>query len=194
ANSAPVNDWRLAGLLMSLLNTNDVNILLSVNDPNTTDWQNVLNGLIAYSNSLPVVSIGSQLQFDTYVISSNSPQVLVIVNGTNGINATRANTNQAPFQSFTHAGDILATPALTERSPFLDLAQQQTKYGIPDWAYEAIPAQLLPLLRTDSLGTLTPTNGGWNLWFSGADGYDYAVQASTNLVDWSSVSTNSPVQ
>ena len=96
-------------------------------------------------------------------------------------------------------GDILAAPVLTRLSPFLNLGstafgQQQMNYGITDWEYEAIPAQLLPLLRPDSLGTLTPTNRGWNLWFSGADGYEYALQTSTNLQDWSSVSTNSPVQ
>ena len=38
-------------------------------------------------------------------------------------------------------------------------------YGITDAAYEAIPVQLLPQLRPDSIGTLTPTNGGWNLFF-----------------------------
>jgi len=48
---APVSDWRLAGLLTSLLNTNDATRLFSVNDPNTTDWQNLFNGLIVYSNS-----------------------------------------------------------------------------------------------------------------------------------------------
>ena len=70
----------------------------------------------------------------------------------------------------------------------------QLKYGITDAAYEAIPAQLLPLLRPDSIGTLMPTNGGWNLGFSGADGYDYLLQTSTNLVNWEVVGTNRPMQ
>jgi hypothetical protein len=67
-------------------------------------------------------------------------------------------------------------------------------YGITDWEYEALPAQLLPLLRPDSFGALLPTNSGWNVSFSGADGYAYAVQTSTNLVDWTSLCTNAPVQ
>ena len=83
-------------------------------------------------------------------------------------------------------------------SPWLNTSYDplgvRLKYGITDAAYEAIPAQLLPLLRPDSSGVLTPTNGGWAVWFSGADGYAYALQTSTNLVNWEVVSTNHPVQ
>ena len=195
----PVSDRRLSGLLMPLLNMNAATQLFSVSNQHVGDWQNVFNGLIAYSNSSPVVFANSSLRFDTYVLSSNSPQIFVIVNGINGINVTRANTNLFPSRSFLHAADVLAAPALSVNSPFLNLGStqlgyQQMNYGITDWEYEAIPAQLLLRLRTDSLGMLTPTNGGWNLSFSGADGYDYALQTSTNLVDWNSVSTNSPVQ
>ena len=83
ANMAPANDWRLAGLLISLLNTNDDTQLLSVNDPNIADWLNVLNGLTVYSNSVayPFPSYTTAPQFDTYVIASNSPQTLVVANG-----------------------------------------------------------------------------------------------------------------
>ena len=196
---APVSDWRLAGLLTSLLNTNDATRLFSVNDPNTTDWQNLFNGLIVYSNSTAAPYPNGTPTFDTYVMASNSPQALVIVNGISGINATRANTNLFPLQSFLQAADILAAPALTVNSPFLNLVDRlnlgvQTKYGITDAAYEAIPAQLLPLLRPDSFGTFMPTNGGWNLQFSGSDGYAYELQTSTNLAAWEIVSTNYPVQ
>jgi hypothetical protein len=196
---APVSDWRLAGLLTSLLNTNDATRLFSVNDPNTTDWQNLFNGLIVYSNSTAAPYPNGTPTFDTYVMASNSPQALVIVNGISGINATRANTNLFPLQSFLQAADILAAPALTVNSPFLNLVDRlnlgvQTKYGITDAAYEAIPAQLLPLLRPDSFGTFMPTNGGWNLQFSGSDGYVYELQTSTNLAAWEIVSTNYPVQ
>jgi hypothetical protein len=190
---APVNDWRLAGLLMSLLNSNNPAQLFSVNDPNLADWQNILNGLTVYSNSAPMVFPGTPPTFDTYVLASNSPQALVIATA---LAQARAARGGAGYNSI---GDILATPVLSKNSPFLNLGstafgQQQMNYGIADWEYEAIPAQLLPLLRPDSIGTLTPTNGGWSLWFSGADGYDYALQTSADLVNWNNVSTNSPVQ
>jgi hypothetical protein len=42
--------------------------------------------------------------------------------------------------------------------------------------------------------TLMPANGGWSVQFSGADGYSYAVQTSTDIVNWSTVGTNQPVQ
>ena len=190
---APVSDWQLAGLLMSLLNTNDPTQLFSVNDSNVADWQNLLNGLVVYSNSAPIVVATTPLQFTTYTIASNSPQAAAIASA---IVQTRASQSSPVFYSI---GDILATPALTEQSPFLNLGstafgQQQMNYGINDVEYEAIPTQLLPLLRPDSIGSLVTANGGWNLQFSGADGYCYLLQTSTNLIDWYSIGTNQPVQ
>ena len=37
-------------------------------------------------------------------------------------------------------------------------------------------------------------NAGWNIQFSGSDGFDYALQSSTDLINWISISTNQPVQ
>ena len=192
---APANDWRLAGLLISLLNTNDATQLVSVNDPNIADWLNVLNGLTVYSNSVayPFPSYTTAPQFVTYVIASNSPQTLVVANSIAQVRAAQ------PNQLFYFIGDILATIELTENSPWLNTNSSsrifnQLQYGITDAAYEAIPAQLLPLLRPDSIGAISPTNGGWSLQFSGSDDYAYALQTSTNLVNWNTVSTNYPVQ
>jgi hypothetical protein len=189
---APVSDWRLAGLLMSLLNTNDATQLLSVNDPKVADWQNLFNGVIVYSNSVALPLPRVAPTFDTYVMASNSPQAWVVANGIADVKASQ------PNQIYYSIGDVLAVPELTVSSPWLNTTNDplgvQLKYGITDLAYEAIPAQLLPLLRPDSIGTLMPTNGGWNLCFSGADGYAYALQTSTDLVKWNSVSTNFPVQ
>jgi hypothetical protein len=192
---APANDWRLAGLLISLLNTNDATQLVSVNDPNIADWLNVLNGLTVYSNSVayPFPSYTTAPQFDTYVMASNSPQTLVVANGIAQVRAIQ------PNQNFYFIGDILATPELTGNSPWLNTNSSspilnQLQYGITDAAYEAIPTQLLQLLRPDSIGAMLPTNGGWSLQFSGSDSYAYALQTSTNLVNWDRVSTNYPVQ
>ena len=61
-----------------------------------------------------------------------------------------------------------------------------------DAAYEAIPAQLLPLLRPDSVGSATLAGGTLQIQFTGADGYAYTVQTSSNLLNWTSVATNYP--
>jgi len=184
----PVSDWRLAGLLMSLLNTNNPMQLFSVDDANAADWQNILNGFVVYSNSTPSLSLypSMPVQFDTYVMAGNSPQASII--------ASSVVPNQ-PNQEYQSIGDILAVPSLSVNSPWLNATNQyQAAYGINDVEYEAIPSQLLPLLRQDSIGALTPVNGGWNVQFSGADGYCYAVQTSTDLVHWTTISTNQPVQ
>jgi len=187
AITAPANDRQLVGVLISLLNTNDATQLTSVNDQNDADWQNVLNGLTVYSNSLPVIIAMIPPQFDTNFMASNSPQALIVASA---IAQVRANVSN---QSFYSIGDILATPALTVSSPWLNTSTaNQLQYGITDAAYETIPSQLLLLLRPDSFGTILPNNGGLNLQFSGSDGYAYELQTSTNLVNWYVVGTNCP--
>ena len=98
-------------------------------------------------------------------------------------------------QRFDSPGDILSAPELSVNSPWLNTSTTtQTRIGIPDWAYEQIPAQLLPHLRADSTGVIAPATGGVNLQFTGSDAFTYIVQASTDLVNWQNVSTNQPVQ
>ena len=111
---APVADWRLAGLLMSLLNTNDPTQLFSVNDPKLADWQNILNGLTVYSNSVANPNPKFAPTFDTYVMARNSPQASVVANGIANIKASQSN------QNFYSIGDILAAPELTVISPWLN--------------------------------------------------------------------------
>jgi hypothetical protein len=48
------------------------------------------------------------------------------------------------------------------------------------------------LLRPDSLGAVTQTGGTLQVQFTGLDGSGYAVQTSSNLLDWTTVSTNYP--
>src|SRR5208282_3510047 len=107
ANAGPVQDWHLPSLLASLLNTNDLCSLFSVNNPDPNGWLVLLNGLTALTNTFPN-------QFDPVVISSNSPQASAIANA---IEFMRV---QQPGQFFRDVGDILATPQLTEQSPFLN--------------------------------------------------------------------------
>lgn len=188
--TAPINDWQLVGLLLPLLNTNDPTQLLSVNAPNPADWVNALNGLMVLTNSGPdPTGYTMSPSLDAYRMAGTSPQASLIVSA---IAQTR--TNQ-PSQRFQTLGNILQTAALTQTSPWLnwnDSAQQL--YAITDEAYEAIPAQLLPLLRPDSIGAVVQSNGVWNIQFSGSDAYTYVLQTSTDMINWTVVSTNSPVQ
>jgi len=195
ATMAPINDRQLASLLISLLNTNDPSQLMSVNDPNINDWLNVLNGLTVFSNSMSLptftLPVGIRLSptYDAYVMASNSPQAETIVTN---IAQTRA---AQPNGNFYTTGDILSALELTENSPWLNTTNfNQIEYGISDAVYEAIPAQLLLLLRPDSIGALSLTNGVVNLQFSGSDAFNYELQESTDLVNWIPISTNSPVQ
>ena len=110
----------------------------------------------------------------------------------NGVVAAK---DAQPNQFFNNIGDILLAPQLTVDSPWLNTSNiEQQDYAITDTAYEAIPAQLLLLLRPDSIGTLFLTNGGVNLQFSGSDALSYELQQSTDLVHWTGISTNTPVQ
>jgi hypothetical protein len=190
ALSAPVNDWRLAGLLAALFNTNDPTQLVSVNDNSPTDWLKILGGITVLTNSSPSpVGYYYAPQFDSYIMSSNSSQASVIANA---ISQTKTAQSILEFNSI---GDILATPELTVISPWLNTStSDQMDYGISDEAYETIPAQLLPLLRADSIGAIIQSGSNWDLQFSGSDGFAYALQTSTNLVNWEIVSTNCPQQ
>ena len=68
---APVQDWHLASLLAFLMNTNDLQSLFSVNNPNPTAWLNLFNGLTALTNRLSDTQIASGIapEFDSLVIS-----------------------------------------------------------------------------------------------------------------------------
>jgi hypothetical protein len=171
----PTNDWHLVSWLVPLLNTNAPGNLLSVNEPNTPAWAAALDGIIVQTNS--------QSQLGTTVMSSNSPQATTI--GQALVSAQAAQ----PAHYFRGIGDILATPPLSVTSPWLNL---NVTNGITDQAYEAIPSQLLPRLRPDSVGSIAPSAGGTQIQFTGFDDWRYALQVSSNFRDWTSVSTNSP--
>ena len=188
-NSAPINDWQLAGLLISLLGTHGQS--LSVNNSNTNAWLGVMDGFVVESND-PV-----QLQLTSLILSANSPQAGILLTGIRQKRLTQ------PGGFFHHVSDLLVVPELTDASPYLltnyldgdgvQLGLASIYAGaITDAALEKIPSQLLPLLRVDSLGALVATNGPLRVTFTGDDNYSYAVEASSNLVDWVRLSTNQP--
>ena len=172
----PTNDWRLASLLVSLLNTNDPRTLRSVNQTSTASWCGLLDGMTVLTNT-------GAGQFTPILMSSNSPQAATIAAALNAMRSSQTG------QRFNAPSDILATPELSTASPWLDLSSPT---DLSDEAYEAIPSQLLPLLRPDSIGSASQSGGALQVQFSGSDGYAYAVQSSSNLLCWTSISTNYP--
>jgi hypothetical protein len=180
ALTTPVHDWRLVSLLARLLNTNAPQRLVSANERAADPWLVALNGITVITNHTSTSS-------EMLMMTSNSPQAGLIAEG---IRATRASL---PSQAFRTLGDVLAVPELTAASPWLNTnGSSALKRSMTDEAYEAIPSHLLSRLRPDSLGTITLSNGLARLEFTGFDGYPYAVQSSTNLNNWTGISTNSP--
>ncbi len=190
-NMAPVMDWRMAGLLASLFNTNNIASLFSVNNPSPTAWENLLNGMTVLTNDVADSRFNFRpqfaAQFAALAISSSSSQAANIASA---IQSARV---ASPGQIIANVGDLFAVPQLSDASPYLNVDSVQTKYGISDIAYEAIPDQLLPLLWEDSIGSIVSANGQMTIQFTGDDNHAYAVQVSSNLVNWTSISTNCPV-
>src|SRR5690606_21417998 len=93
-----------------------------------------------------------------------------------------------------NVGDLLSIPTLSAESPWFNRSSTaQLQKGISDEAYEKIPVQLPARDRSDSVGTLSLTNGSGSLRFAGFDGFSYSVETSSNLFDWTPIATNSPV-
>jgi hypothetical protein len=176
-NTAPVRDRRIASLFAALLNTNELATQFSVNSPDPNAWRGLLNGLTAYTN-LPG-------QFGPVLITSNSPEALLIANGIQSKRSVQSG------QLFRDVGDIFATPELAEKSPFL--AGLNLTNNITDEACEIIPSQLLSLLRADSIGSAALIGNQPVVQFTGYDGHAYAIQASSDLANWESISTNCPL-
>ena len=187
--SRPVRDWSLAATIASLLNTNAPQQLLSINNPDTNAWLDVLDGLSVLTNVLSHTQLlaNTPAQFDSLIVTSNSAQAESVVAS---IFATRAGQSGGIFRS---VGAILASPALSLASPWLSQSSSmQLQRGLTDEAYECLPAQLLSLVRADSIGVISSVSGGSQIQFTGFDGYAYAVECSTNLMQWTTVSTNYP--
>lgn len=184
----PVNDRVLLSALAVLLNTNSPSSLLSINSPDTSAWQQVLDGLIVLTNSSTDDELNGTpptVRFETNAMNSASPQASAIA-------AAILQTRGGAIWS--RVGDVLATSELSESSPWLNTNSiVQLQAGISDEAYEAIASQLLPRLRQDSVGTVVSVDDSGAVEFSGYDGFPYVVEVSPDLVNWSGVSTNYPV-
>jgi hypothetical protein len=163
AHSMPTNDWALFDLFTTGLNDNATRGTLSVNvgadQPGPTAglaaWSALFSGMVVLTNNL-ALSNG--------VVIPTTASLIINPAGVNGANSqlgeivTNINYTRSlfPMQAFTHVGDILSVPALTENSLFLNTNTPITgifkkyptlEYGISDEVYEWLPQQMMELLR-----------------------------------------------
>ncbi len=145
-NSSPAFDRWLFDLFTASPNQNATLGQLSINQTHLAAWSAVFSGIPVYTNA-----------------TANYTNAIFQPAGTNGLNSelgiiwnsiqsTRTNTALNPQGSFTHLGDILAAPALTDQSPFLapllnDPVQQQSHSEINEQMYEWLPQETLGLLK-----------------------------------------------
>jgi len=153
-NMAPFNDRMLFDMFTASPGGNATRGLLSVNQTNLASWSALLSGVIVVTNnSSGSTNLGWRTIDPAGVYSSGGP-LPPLAQIVQGINNARANTNTAngavfvnhQFQSL---GDILATPQLTELSPFLvtsNIITKQDAGGLTDEVLERIPQQVMSLL------------------------------------------------
>lgn len=149
----PTNDWKIVDVFTTAINENSSCGLLSVNQTNLAAWSAVLAGISVLTNTTPLFSARTSNlpSYEEILIKPNSPQLYEIVSG---INRTReilcGITNDVLRKSvgyrarFRYLGEILATPELSLRSPFIN-----TNNLINDEIVERIPQQILGLLKKD---------------------------------------------
>ena len=160
-NIAPIQDRLIFDLFTTGFNDNATKGTLSVNQSGLAAWSALFSGVVVLSNNAVDFKIKNNPQSQTQppaFTSTNIQPVGVdgvnsalwqLVNGVNGINQTRSNfVNIGGLKgSFSHVGDILGTPALTDQSPFLNRSSgTQLGNGISDEMYEWLPQQVMSLL------------------------------------------------
>lgn len=160
----PTNDWKILEHFTTAMNDNSSRGLLSVNQAGLAAWSAVLSGVTVQTNMSPSSiqlrdldgMLGAQYTARTiqpaglFGLPGSDPSetpLAQIVNGNNGINATRARFAGGRFRTL---GDVLATPALTVQSPFTQWENASVaQAGLDDLAVERIPQQILSLLKAD---------------------------------------------
>ncbi len=158
----PELDRGLLDLFTTALNENATRGQLPINQSGLAAWSAVFSGIVALTNTAT-----DQDVIDNFDQTSATPPVAgpliidpagyydeaatnswpAVVKLAAGINRTRADTNQFALRTFTRLGDLLATPELTEQSPFLNRSQTQIEQGLNDQMVEWLPQQMLSLVR-----------------------------------------------
>jgi hypothetical protein len=176
--SHPTNDWKLVSTLLELFNATPAFERLSVNETNLNAWAPLLTGLSVATDGACSIS----------PLEADSPEIEFIVAA---INRTRASF---PGGRFVDVTDILATPELSNLWPGLSSGDLWSDC-FNDARWELIPAQLLPLLRSDLIATVARGNDLVEVRFRVPAGGSYDIQISTDLKTWGNlrnlVATNS---
>jgi hypothetical protein len=162
--TAPAQDRLLFDLFTTAFNDNATRGTLSVNvgatnGPSLAAWSALFSGVEVLSNSAsyastknrqllwprPVLSVTAMPVPPAGAAGSASSLGTLVAN----INYTRANFTNADglVGMFEHEGDILAVPALTEQSPFLNRTSGIQLTNANDEEYEWLPQQTMSLLR-----------------------------------------------
>ena len=146
-NIAPLNDRWLFDVFTTSVNENAARGQLSINQTNLAAWSAVLSGVIVLTNDPVSLATGWTVISPAGVYD---PAVFVppVARMVQGINDTRTNRFLFPQQVYKNLGDILATPQLSEASPYLITSglQSITAGGISDAVMERIPQQIMGLL------------------------------------------------
>jgi hypothetical protein len=141
----PTNDWRLLDLFTTAPNDNAARGLLSVNQTNTAAWSAVLSGLMVITNTTSDAALkqGAPPTVAPILIQPGTAQISNIVVNINFMRRLR------PSGSFTNLGEVLASQALTDFSPYLNTSAIQKGRAITEDMLEQIPTQILSLLKVD---------------------------------------------
>ncbi len=175
----PTSDWSLFDIFVAHPSRDATKGLLSVNQTNFAAWSAVLSGVAVLSNSVDDSVYDFYInrksgwafrQFDTLYIEPNTYQM------ESNLHAIYRARSSQPGGVFSSMGDILSVPELTTSglglnlvaSEYLNTGSQlavdpalepidqmiaevsyQQMFGLTDEAYEAIPQQIMSLLKLE---------------------------------------------
>lgn len=154
----PSKDRNLFDLFTTAINDNAAHGLMGVNQTNIASWSALLSGVPILENNSkqPIPKLA-------FVQPSSTELKQVLVGYTNnqtgeivaGVLQTLTNNVLAPGGYFAGLGGILATPTLSDHSPFLYIPKTSAQWTAPqartitDEVVERLPQQVLSLLKAD---------------------------------------------
>jgi len=157
----PARDRNLFDLFTTAINDNSARGLMGVNQTNIASWSALLSGVPILQNNqdrsnpkLAFIQPSSVELKQVLVGYTNNPNARPPVREViPGLLGTITNTALAPGGYFTGLGSILATPTLTDHSPFLDFPTNSTGWkatrNLTDEVVERLPQQILSLMKAD---------------------------------------------
>lgn len=170
-NTAPVEDRLLFDLFTTAFNDNATRGTLSVNvgatasSHNLAAWSALFSGVDVLSNSASRLSTQSRginwprpaLAVSSSTIQPAGPYTVGVVEPSLYVLASNIDLTRSDFRNrdgvtgvFEHTGDILATPQLSEQSPFINKTGGIQLTNANDEIFEWLPQQTMSLLRVGS--------------------------------------------